>query len=91
MAQDEHLQCLKTIITGWLSTKDELHSDIRPYWSYKDNLAVTDRVIMKGRCIIIPAELKQQVLDQLHLNHMGIKKPNYSHMNWFTESLLTQT
>ena len=29
---------------------------------------------MKGSCIIIPAELKQLVLDQLHLNHMGIKK-----------------
>ena len=29
---------------------------------------------MKGRPIIIPVELKQQVLGQLHLNHMGIEK-----------------
>ena len=29
---------------------------------------------MKGRCIIIPAVLKQQILDQFYLNHMGIKK-----------------
>ena len=30
--QDEHLQCLKNIIiTGWPSTKDELHSNLRPY------------------------------------------------------------
>ena len=28
---------------------------------------------MKGRCIIIPAVLKQQMLDLLHLNHIGIK------------------
>ena len=62
------------IITGWLSTKDELHSNKRPYWSYRDDLAVIDRVVIKGRWIIVPAELKQQVLDQLHLNHMGIKK-----------------
>ena len=48
--------------------------DIRPYWSYRDDLAVIDGVIIKGRCIIIPQELKQWVLDQLHLNHMGIKK-----------------
>ena len=75
MAQDEHFQRLKNIIiTGWLSTKDKLHIDIRPYWSYRDDLAVIDSVVMKGRCIIIPVELKQQVLDQLHLNHMGIKK-----------------
>ena len=28
---------------------------------------------MKGRCRIIPQELRQQVLDQLHLNHIGIE------------------
>ena len=68
-------QCLKIIIvTGWLSTKDELHRNIRPYWSYKDDLAVIDRVVMKGRHIIIPAEIKQQVLDQLHLNHIGMEQ-----------------
>ena len=73
--QDDHLQCLKDIIiTGWPSTKDELHSDLRPYLSYRDDLVVIDEVVMKGRCIIIPAVLRQQVLDQLHLNHMGIRK-----------------
>ena len=74
-AQDKHLQCLKSfIIAGWPSTKDELHSDLRPYWSYRDDLAVIDGVVMKGRQIVIPTVLKQQVLDQLHTNHMGIKK-----------------
>ena len=68
------------IITGWPSTKDQLHIDIRPYWSYKDDLAVIDGVVMKGRCIIIPQDLKQQVLHQLHLNHMGIKKTKTTHV-----------
>ena len=49
-AQDEHLQCLKSfIIAGWPSTKDELHSNLRPYWSYRDDLAVIGGVVMKGR------------------------------------------
>ena len=73
-AQDEHLQHLKNIIiTGWPNTKDQLHIDIKPYWSYKDNLAVIDGVVTKGRCVIVPESLKQQALDQLHVNHMGIK------------------
>ena len=59
----------------WPNTKDQLHINKRPYWSYKDDLAVIDSVGMKGRCIIIPESLKQQVLDQLHVNHMGIEKP----------------
>ena len=74
-AQDEHLQCLKSfIITGWPSTKDELHADLKPYWSYRDELAVIDRIVLKGRCIVIPTSLRQPVLDQLHTNHMGIEK-----------------
>ena len=50
---------------------------MRPFWSFKVNMAVIDGVIMKGRCIIIPKPqqaLKQQALDQLHVNHMGIEK-----------------
>ena len=54
--------------------KDQLHLDIRPYLSYKDDLAVIDGIVMKGRCIIIPKVLKQQTQDQLHVNHMGIEK-----------------
>ena len=74
-AQDEHLQCFKNIIiTGWSNMKDQLHIDITPYWSYKDDLAVIDGVVMKGRCTVNPENLKQQALDQLHVNHMGIKK-----------------
>ena len=74
-AQDDHLQCLKSfIIAGWPSTIDELQTDLKPYWSYRDELAVTDGIMLKGRHIIIPTSLKQQVLDKLHANHMGIEK-----------------
>ena len=41
-------------------------------------MAVIDGVIMKGRHIIILEVLKPQVLDQLHINHMGIEKKNKS-------------
>ena len=73
--QDDHFQCLKCfIITGWPSMKDELHADLKPYWLYRDELAVIDRIMLKGRHIVIPTRLRQQVLDQLHTNHMGLEK-----------------
>ena len=73
--QDVYLQQLKTfIIAGLPHTKDELHIKIRPYWLYRDKLVVIDGVILKGRHIIIPDSLKQQVLTQLHTNHMDIEK-----------------
>ena len=75
MMQDGHLQWLKNnIMSGWPATKDQLHLDIRPYWSYKDDLAVIDGIVMKGRHVIIREVLKQQAVDQLYINHMGITK-----------------
>ena len=75
LSLDDHMQQLKCIIiTGWPDSRDELHVDLQPYWSYRDELAVIDGVILKGRCIIIPHSLSEQVLNQLHTNHMGIEK-----------------
>ena len=74
-AQDDHLQYLKGfIIEGWPSTKDELHADLKPYWSFRDELAVIDGIILKGRHKVIPNSLRQQILEQLHTNHVGIEK-----------------
>ena len=61
------------IITGWPHSKDKISEELRPYWSYRDELAVIDGAILKGR-YIIPDSLRQQVLDQPHINHMGIEK-----------------
>ena len=44
------------------------------YWTFRDDMAVIDRAIMKGRHVIIPDILKTQALDQHHINHMGIEK-----------------
>ena len=72
---DNHLQQLKgIIITGWPDSRDELHVDLLPYWSYRDKLAVIDGIILKGKHIIILNSLREQVLNQLHTNHMGIEK-----------------
>ena len=74
-SQDNHLQKLKHFIfTGWPYSKDEISAELKPYWSYRDELAVIDGMILKGRHTIIPNSLRQQVLDQLHTNHMGIEK-----------------
>ena len=57
--QDNHLQCLKCfIIAGWPDTKDELHTLLKSYWSYRDELVVIDGIIIKGRCIVIPNSLR---------------------------------
>ena len=74
-SQDNHLQNLKHfIITGWPYSKEEISEELKLHWSYRDELAVINGIMLKGRCIIIPNSLRQQVLNQLHINHMGIEK-----------------
>ena len=58
---------------GWPTGRNEIPQDMRPYWTFRDNLEVIDGVLMKGRCIITPEELQRQALEQLHSNHMGIE------------------
>ena len=91
--QDEHLQHLENnIISGWLATNDQLHIHVRPCWTYKDDLVVIDGIVIKCRCIIIPVVIKQQALDQLHVNHMGIeKKQNYLDESQYIGLMLTMT
>ena len=73
--QDNHLQLLQSyIIAGWPETRDKLPKELKPYWAYRDELAVIDSIILKGKCIIVPYRLRKQVLEQLHTNHMGIEK-----------------
>ena len=48
--------------------------DMRTYWTFRDDMAVIDGVIMKGRRIVIPEAFPEQALQQLHINHMGIDK-----------------
>ena len=60
--QDEHLQRLQwLIITVWPDAREQLHQDIKPCCSIKDDMLVIDGVIIKGRCVIIPKVLQQQL------------------------------
>ena len=70
-----YLQQLKEyIIHGWPLGRNKLLQDICLYWTFRDSIVIMNRTAVKGKRIIIPAELQQQVLEQLHNNHIGIEK-----------------
>ena len=53
--RDPVLNALKEVIyTGWPDNVKELPSDLRTYWSFRDELAVEAGVIFKGRQILVP-------------------------------------
>ena len=65
---------MEYVIQECPDSKNQLPQDIRTYWTFRDDMQVIDGIVIKGKCIVIPKALQQQVLKQLHINHMGIKK-----------------
>ena len=56
---------------------DKMPDCIKPYFTFRDELAVVNGLILKGDRILIPKSLCEQCLKHLHKSHMGITK-NFS-------------
>ena len=48
--------------------------ELHPYSLFRDEIVFIDRIVIKGKRIIVPASLQDEALKQLHINHMGIEK-----------------
>lgn len=72
---DDHLQKLVKLISyGFPSNKNNLQDEMKIYWTYRDELTFVDGLIFKGDKILIPKELREDTLKQLHIGHMGKEK-----------------
>ena len=47
---------------------------LRNFWSYRDELSILDRLVLKGTRIIIPEACHDEVLTKLHQGHFGVEK-----------------
>ena len=74
-ARDPTMNALmETIIQGWPDSIKDLPTDVRVFWSFRDELAVEDGIIFKGKQVLIPESLRADILAQLHQSHQGIEK-----------------
>lgn len=58
---------------GW-PNKKELKTDMVEYWQYQGDIAVNEGLLMKASRIIIPRELRRDILEKIHEGHQGIVK-----------------
>ena len=74
-SQDKLLQHFQEhIIRGWPEHRDDLPQDMRTYWTFCDDMAVIDRVILKGKHVVIPEVLSRQALEQPHVKIWELRK-----------------
>ena len=65
------------IMNGWPKRREDVPDEIKPYWSYKEEMFVINGVMFKGERLIIPTSMRKDVLKLLHQSHMGIEKTKW--------------
>ena len=73
--KDQAMQKLKNHIRyGWPEEQSQVPEEIRDYWDLRDQLSEADEILLKGEKLIIPQNLRGNMLDRIHIGHMGITK-----------------
>ncbi len=72
-ADDEECAALNQLISdGFTGDKSALPVNLQRYWSMQDELYTVENVPFKGRKMLIPSSLRQQVLEGLHAANQGV-------------------
>ena len=73
--RDMELQMLRDQVeNGWPSLKSRVPAMIQKYWCMKDEITCIDGVLYKGYKVMIPVDMRKQMLNIIHENHLGIVK-----------------
>lgn len=75
--KDPILQAVKTAVKTdqWYNPPENVSvADLSRYMQVKDELTVTNTVILKNNRIVIPAELQEKVINIAHEGHQGLVK-----------------
>ena len=62
---------LQVVLQGW---PEQVASELKPFFHCHNELSVEDNCTMWGHRVIIPPLGKQQLLDELHVAHLGIER-----------------
>jgi len=73
--QDADLQQLKQLIeNGWPININNVPEALCVYWKIKEDLCITNGLILKRDQLIIPASRQNLILKAIHEGHFGIEK-----------------
>ena len=73
--KDDQLQQLTTIINeGWPEHRQECPAQTHEFWTVKEALSIINGTIFKGEKIVLPKSLRSEMLNKIHIGHMGMEK-----------------
>ena len=73
--KDQELQLLtQQVKLGWPKKISEVDDKIKCYWSFREDITVTEDIVVKGHRIIVPKDMREYMLNQVHKGHFGMDK-----------------
>ena len=74
-AQDEDLQMSSKVVkSGWPFHRSQLPTSVAHYWNLRGEIHEAGGLLFLGQRLIIPLEVRQDVLNCIHESHLGIEK-----------------
>lgn len=70
----ELIELKKVILEGWPNNNKKVNDKIKAYSKFKDELTVLNNVIFRGQAIVVPSNMRREMLNRIHYSHMGINK-----------------
>ena len=64
---------IATIREGWPEDKSNVNENIKQYWNIRDELVINSDLIFKGNRLLIPQQMRREILSRLHQPHLGIE------------------
>ena len=61
----------QTIISGWPDNKQHLATNLRPFWTFREELSIHNGIIYKGQQVLVPQSMYSTMLGKIHANHFG--------------------
>ena len=64
----------EVVYQGWPERMSDLPTDLRSYWSYRDTIGINNGILFKGKQVVVPEVMQEDILHQLHRGHLGVEK-----------------
>lgn len=73
-AQDVAMQELRqTIHQGWPDNKAQTPEAARPFFAFREQMTVQDKLVFKGQQVVIPVALRTEMMAKCHAAHIGLE------------------
>ena len=72
---DAQLQKVTDVtLKGWPAGVEDVAYQIREFFDSREHMSISDALLTYDDCIVIPASMREEILEGIHRGHQGITK-----------------